>query len=262
VHQTYSDRFENILSNSNLTKRDREFIESLKSQYTKKNRLSIGQSNWFGKLEERYAKIAVGKPTGEPHMVARLSAISSMVLPNTWAAGFVQSLTEQNNQGRNLSEKQIQHLRNIESEHSVDKRAERQKWFSNYDNYHREIAKLCADYYSSTPYYGDLVKKIRNNSEFIPTQKQWEAMCQNKYAQKIIKIHESKPKFSIKSVVQLRKTSPHFHNKDLCDKPAFIIESDAAPPAACNGGRWYSVLFAGESTTMKLMEKDIKSAKL
>jgi len=264
MRQTYSDRFKNILSSSNLSKRDREFIESLKSQYTKKNRLSSGQAKWFAKLEEKYAKLATGVSLGDPHTTSRLAALSTLVTPDTWEAGFVESLAQQNDMGRKLSEKQLQALRKIEANHTVDARQERQEWFSNYDDTHREIAQVCAKYYSTTPYYQDLVKKVLDNSKFIPTQKQWEAMCQNKYAQKLIKIHESKPKFDNQSVVQLRKSSDVYKRSSPVNrqgKPGFIIQTDIRTPDPIAGGRWYSVLFAGETTPVQLREKDIKTMK-
>ncbi len=265
MRQTYSDRFKNILSSSNLSKRDREFIESLKSQYTKKNRLSSGQAKWFAKLEEKYAKLATGVSLGDPHTTSRLAALSTLVTPDTWEAGFVESLTQQNDMGRKLSEKQLQALRKIEANHTVDARQERQEWFSNYDDTHREIAQVCAKYYSTTPYYQDLVKKVLNSPDFIPTKKQWEAMCQNKYAQKLIKIHESQPRFDIQSVVELRKSSEVYKNTypiNRQGRPGFIIQTDTHAPDPIAGGRWYSVLFAGEATTVSLREKDIKQAKL
>jgi len=264
MNQTYSVRFKNILTSSKLTKRDREFIESIQKQYVKKGRLSTGQISWFAKLEERYAKITMGKTSGEPKMTQRLAAISKQVTPGTWASNFVESLTEQNNQGRSLSQKQEHHLRKIESENTPEKSQERSEWFSNYDDYHREIAKVCADYYSNTSYYSDLVKKVLNSPNFIPTQKQWESMCQNKYAQKLIKIHESEPRFSVESVVELRKSSEVYklnYPRNRQGLPGFIIQADIRTPDPIAGGRWYSVLFAGEAAPVQLREKDIKTMK-
>ena len=263
MRQTYTDRFKNLLSSSKLTNRDREFVESLKSHYDKKARLSSGQAKWFSKLEEKYAKITTGKSLGNPEITKRLLVLTEALDGgNTWEAGFVESLTTQNNNGQKLSEKQLAHLEKIETNNSGPARQERQEWFSNYDDYHREIAKVCADYYVRTHYYKDLVKKVLNNPDFIPTKKQWEAMCQNKYAQKLIKIHESQPKFSIESVVELRKSSDvyKYHNSRK-GKPGFIIQTDIRTPDPIAGGRWYSVLFAGEATTVNLREKDIKTMK-
>ena len=231
-------RFTNILSVKNLSARDREFVESVQSYYQKKGKITPGQLKWFSKIEERNAKLKIGVKLGSPEMSTRLENLTKVVTPDTWDAGFIESLSEQNNRGNRLSERQISMLDTIESRHTSSAITARSEWYKNYDDIHRETAKICAEYYSKTEYFQDLSKKILENPNFVPTEKQWSKMTQNKYAQKVVKNHEEQPKFNIQSVVQLRKTSPHFKNKNLCEKPAFIIEVNTDVPAACNGGRW------------------------
>ncbi len=260
---TLGKRFENILANKNLSERDREFITSVKKYYDKNGKISSGQARWFGKLEERYAKLVTGAKMGCPTITKRLEALAKVVKPSTWDAGFVESVTKQNNTGRKLSDKQLETIAKIEDRNSVKNQAARSEWFNNYDEYHREIAKVCAEYYSNSHYYQDLSKKILSNPDFIPTQKQWESMCQNKYALKVIKNHESEPKFDSQSVVEIRKSSDtRKFNRTRLGKPGFIIQTNVRAPDPCAGGRWYSVLFAGETTPVLLREKDIKTMKM
>ena len=261
---TYSQRFENLLANKNLSDYDRGVIESFVKQHSKRKSLSSKQSSYLASIEEKYAKAIVGKAKGCTLIAGRLEKLSKVVEPNSWAAGFVESLAKQNHSGRNLSAKQMSILEKIESENTDAARHARAEWLNSYDSYHRELAKVCAEHYIKTQYYQDLSKKILANPDtFIPTKKQWNSLTQNKYARKIIKIHESKPKFGKDSVVELRKTSAQYkRSRTLRGRPGFIIESDFESAAPINGGRWYKVLFAGEVQPVNLMEKDIKQAKL
>jgi hypothetical protein len=204
---------------------------------------------------------------GDAAIDQRLKALKKLTKPNSWAAGFAESLETQNATGRTLSEKQLQTLEKLEREHSPKVKAERKKWFANYDDIQREEAKICAEYYiKNPPYFGDLAKKILENKNFVPTEKQWKAITQNKYAQRVLNNHNSTPRFDVNSVVQLRKTAslplPYNSLKILKTKIAFILQVDVEAASAVKGGRWYNILFAGEAAPIKVMEKDLKPAKV
>jgi hypothetical protein len=263
---TYSTRFSNILSSSQLTTSDRTFVESLRNQHSRKRTLSSRQAAAFGRVEERYAKLKLsGKPLVDPALTSRLEAILKDSDSDSWDNGFASSVLSQVKAGRTLSPKQLALVDDIEKRYNPEAKAARSDWLSNYGPEHREIAKVCAEYYSNTPYYQDLVRKILANPDtFVLTQKQYNSMCQNKYALKVIKNHEAKPKYDLQSVVELRKTSDKYKNNypfNRKGKPGFIIKTGHIAPESCAGGLYYSVLFAGEVQPVDVQERDIKLMK-
>ena len=264
---TYTTRFENLLANSKLSGRDRKFLGDLQAYYLKNKSLTSGRAHWVRKLEERYAKLATGAMLGDAAIDTRLKALKKVVQPSSWSEGFVESLTNQNAMGKSLSEKQISALERIESENTGAAKQARDDWYTNYDDSHREQAKICAEYYvSNPPYYKDLAQKILEKKDFIPSEKQWKAITQNKYAQKVLQNIKTPARFSVNSIVQLRKTASLYKSYgrqvDRKEKIAFILQADVDSPSAIKGGRWYTVLFAGEASSIKILEKDLKPAKV
>lgn len=256
-------RFSNLLKRSDLLKKDESFIESIRKQYSSKGRISKRQRSYFESLEVKYAKLTTGGSLGDKKLGTRLASIQKTVDSNTWDAGFIESVTKQNNLGHRISEKQLFIVSKIEARNSSANKAAARKWLADYSDYHKKVAKHCAEYYSNTPYFNDLAVKVLEDPEFKLTQKQWVTMCENKYAKKIISNIEDMPKYSIDTVVELRKTSDFYkYGNSRRGRPAFVIKTDAAPPRSINGGRFYSVLFAGEAAPTILMEKDIKLSKM
>tara|TARA_Y100000296_G_C5160660_1_gene251625 strand:- start:56 stop:892 length:837 start_codon:yes stop_codon:yes gene_type:complete len=275
---TYEQRFDNLLTNSKISEKDRSFIESFKSQYLRKNYLSPKQDTWLCKLEAKYAKLVIGASgtvgigtatpnIGNSTIDQRLKALKKLTSLNSWEANFVESLTDQNARGRTLSEKQLNRLSKIEGDHSPAAKTMSKKWYENYGEEQREAARICAEYYvKNPPYYADLAKKILENKNFVPTEKQWNAITQNKYAKKVLNNCTSKPRFDVNAMVQLRKTArlpERFEvQRRLKNTIAFVLQVDVGTPESCKGGRWYNVLFAGEGSSRKVLEKDLKPAKV
>ena len=130
---TYADRFIALLARP-LSKRDRQFCESLQHFYKSKGRLTSGRARCVRELEDRYSaeKLAEAAERGGP-MIKRLSVLLGRVEGNQWASGFVMSLSEQVQGGRELSSKQLEILEKIEAENSDEARAKTATWTTDYD---------------------------------------------------------------------------------------------------------------------------------
>lgn len=85
-----------------------------------------------------------------------------------------------------LSKGQHDWLPKIEERFSEAVIAERAKFTAGYDEEKRRIAKLCAEYYATTSYFRDLSVKILTDPTFIPSPKQYSAMCENKFAKRML----------------------------------------------------------------------------
>ena len=272
---TYADRFVSLLSRP-LSDRDRRFCESLQSFYLRKGRLTPGRVRCVKQLEERYnaEKMAEAAERGGP-MLKRLSALSGRVEGDQWASGFVTSLSQQVQGGRDLSDKQIMILEKIERENSDEVIAARATWEQNYrtigadENYPEhtpcEIMTIAALYYQTANYFTDLVTRVLAASPdqgYAPSLKQYAKMTQNKFAQKVIAASLGAPKYAVGSFVALRTAAPWQARQGAGNKPCVVIKTDAAPvTSAANGAKKYKLLPVGAAKPIMVEERHIKFAK-
>ena len=89
---------------------------------------------------------------------------------------FAESLKRQFEDGGKLSTKQIECVERMEQRYSPESVLKRERWAQSYKGAHREVAMICARYYRTTTYFRDLATKILLDEDFIPTEKQFNAL--------------------------------------------------------------------------------------
>jgi hypothetical protein len=200
----------------------------------------------------------VEKVTGN-NIPARLSILTENpdVPQNT--KDFLQSLTGAYEKYGGLTTRQYEAMEKVEKRFSVEKIAERKAWAGEYTDERRKIAKICAEYYlANPPYFRDLANKILNDTDFVPTERQYRALCENKFAKKVLTATTAVPKFAKGSMVMGRSTA----NRLIRNKHVVIIETDAAPvKSAAKGTKVYRVLPVGSPTTVLVEERDLKNGR-
>ncbi len=263
---TYADRFTALLARP-LSKRDRQFCESLQHFYKSKGRLSSGRARCVRELEDRYsaAKLAEAAKRGGTTL-KRLQAISERVEDNQWASQFVMSLMQQVQTGRELSPRQVDILEKIERENSDEAREKSATWGTDYATPNdigispRDRAIIAARYYQSTSYFQTVVAKVLDGG--VPTQKQYRKMVENKYAQKVIDASLSAPKYSVGSFVALRAAAPWKARKVAGNNPCVVIQTNAAAiTSAAKGAKQYKLLPVGTAAPIIVEERHIKIAR-
>lgn len=171
---------------------------------------------------------------------------------------FLQSLTSAYEKYEGLTAKQYEAFQKIEARFSAERIAERKAWTGEYNEERRQIAKICAEYYlANPPYFQDLARRIVTDTEFVPTEKQYRALCDNKYAKKVIAATQQEEKFAKGSMVMGRATAP----RSIRNKHLVVIEVNAAPvKSAAKGSKIYRVLPVGSPNTILVEEREIKRA--
>ena len=192
---------------------------------------------------------------------ARLAAVQKVV-QRDWDKGFIESLSEQLAKGRTLSEKQVETLGKIEYRNNPDVIDARASWQTAFTDEMRQIAKVCARYYEANPpYFGDLVEKIlaRIDTDFTPTEKQYKAMCENKYALKVRAATYDAPAFPVGTLVGLRTSAP-WKAKQACTMMAALVLSVGARPvtSGAKGAKTYEILPVGGATKVQVEERHLK----
>ncbi len=84
---------------------------------------------------------------------------------------------------------------------------------------------IAAHYYrANPPYFGDLATKVIDDKSYIPSEKAYRKMCENKYALKVFKAHHAEPKFQPGSLVVVRSNAKA--SRTLKNKPCLVIKAD------------------------------------
>jgi len=172
---------------------------------------------------------------------------------------FLESLLGANEKYSGLTSRQYEAFQKVEKRFSAEKIAQRNAWASEYTEEKRRIAKICAKYYiANPPYFHDLATDILSCPEFVPTERQWRSLCENKYAKKVIAATDALPLYETGTWVRGRANA----HRTLRDRMMVVIEADAQPvTAAARGTKIYRVLPVGSPATILCEERDLKKAK-
>ena len=138
---------------------------------------------------------------------------------------FAESLKRQFEDGGKLSPKQIECIDRMEQRYSPASVLKRENWAQSYKGDHRETALIVARYYRSTQYFRDLASRILLEEDFVPTERQFEAMTKNKYALKAIATATEPPAFPVGSLCKVRANYNLVSNRALHDQIALVMEN-------------------------------------
>jgi hypothetical protein len=186
-------------------------------------------------------------------------ALAKSELLSNWERTFVESLYEQFNKRGKLSSRQIEILERIEnSKLSEDAINESKKWADTYTKEHRRVARICAEYYTKTGYFTGLAAPILTNDNFIPSEKQYKKMCENKYAKKVIAMHDAAPKYEVGSLVQFRTTADWYARTTVGTNPCVVISAGGPILTHAKGAKPYKVLPFGSAVAIDCEERHLK----
>ena len=187
-----------------------------------------------------------------------------------WEFGFAASVMDQYKR-RNLSDGQHAVIDKILAKHNPERIKARDEWRANYDDEKREIARKVAEYYKKNPpYYGDVATKILNDPAYIPSEKCFNKMTGNKYAQRALAAAATPPVFAKGQLVRFRRNDEvraHHYSYDaghrrthLTGKLAVVL-SISDTPGAAKGSRGYTVLPMGATRPILTLERRLMRSK-
>ena len=253
------ERLENLVANPLVVdSTDYDFAKGLLEYYNRKGHLTSGRRPWLDKLEHKYdAANYVDPLEGNP----QAKVIVDLLAKENIAEGDKRFLTSLKNavaRWGKLTERQAAALERITERYSEAGQQRRAVWSEIYATQRHE-ALAAANYYAANPpYYGDLAERILTEPDFIPTEKQFNAITQNKYAQKVIKATFSEPLFPAGAMVEGRASA----NYKLRGKKAFVLKVNYGHVTnAAKGTKKYLVLPVGAPTPLVVEEREIKKVK-
>jgi len=234
--------------------RDLDFAKSLLAYYERTGRLTSGRRTWVDRLEARYAEDA--PDNSDTGVTARIVDVMARTQEDTWDHNFLGSVLQQNRERGQLSSRQLEILGKIEERYSQDAIDKKASWAGCWTDEMSERMQVAARYYlANPPYYGDLSRQVLNNADFVPTERQYRALTENKYTIKVLAAHFAAPTFPVGAKVEARANAPY----GIKGKMGFIMKTDAKPVTnAARGTKVYMVLPVGEPTPIFCEERHLK----
>ena len=125
-----------------------------------------------------------------------------------WQRGFIESVADQYKRRDYLSDAQHATIDKIVALHSPEAIKARNDWRSSYDEEKRALARQAAEYYTKgRMYFQGVSHKILNDPAYIPTEKCFNKMTQNKYVQRYLAQLEAGPAFAKGQLVRFRRNN-------------------------------------------------------
>ena len=198
-------------------------------------------------------------------MIEKIERLLNLERSNitSWQHSFLESIKSQLTKNHNLSPRQLDIFEEIEEANSEKAISRIEEWKDSFDEEKREIFNVCVEYYKDAGYFSSIVAKSYH-AEYIPSERDFKKLCENKYAARVIKSHFATPKYQKGEIVQFRKGRggrKHL-GRNIDAKYAAIIETDALPvKRAAKGSKVYRVLPVGHARMFYVLESDIKKAR-
>lgn len=157
-----------------------------------------------------------------------------------------------------ISNKQWSAFQRMEARYSPEVIAQRAQWYDAWSEEKADNIRIAAQYYrANPPYFEDLADKVLEDADFIPSEKQYRKMVDNKYVQKVLLTMRSEPIFEVGALVQVRKTA-RGSSWLLRERNALVVANNGPVTSAAKGARTYTILPFGESNTVDIQERYLK----
>ena len=180
-----------------------------------------------------------------------------------WERSFLGSLRDSAKKWGRLTGKQHDVFQRIERKSNPKHIAARKKWNESFTPAMRESLKFAAEYYKANPpYFGDAATRILSNPDYVPTEKLYRKMVENKYVQRAIANANEDAKFPVGTMVMVRDSkNVQGRISRYRGQLAVVVECAKSVRSATKGSRNMTVLPVGGTETIQTEERYLKGAK-
>ena len=180
-----------------------------------------------------------------------------------WERSFLGSLRDSAKKWGRLTGKQHDVFQRIERKSNPKHMAARKKWNERFTPAMRESLKFAAEYYKANPpYFGDAATRILSNPDYVPTEKLYRKMVENKYVQRAIANANEDAKFPVGTMVMVRDSkNVQGRISRYRGQLAVVVECAKSIRSATKGSRNMTVLPVGGTETIQTEERYLKGAK-
>ena len=260
--------FDAVLADPRIVGRERQFVESLQADFKRRGGLTPGRRRCLRQIEER---LATAPKTLEAGLDSRLSTLDARASAagDTWAVDFLKSLRGQALGGKALSKRQMEILAEVEARHSDEAQAARDNWASSWasnEDAQRRF-KIALDYYATTGYFSGVIREFRANPDFVPNERLFRKITENKFATKVIESTLAEARWKLGDLVMLGAAAPYSSPWGaslftMRGSKGTVVAVDAAPVRSpARKSKVYKVLFFGHPMPVLVEERWLKKAR-
>ena len=178
----------------------------------------------------------------------RIDTLLNNGLVNTWEQNFLGSVKAGYEKYKSLTQGQYNTLVGIEARYDSKVIAAREVWKTAWDSEKANNWSAMCEYYATTPYYKGAVDKYRADKNYIPSENEYRAVVENKYAQRYLKNRDIPAKFKQGALVVYKKWGTY--------KLATVVSVREVADWT-KGSREYEILEIGEASANIVQEKTL-----
>ena len=220
--------------------------------------------SWNSRAYRRETIVRQRREKANPELITRINKIlANEVLLSDWEKSFLASVKDGVNRYGSLTAKQESIVQRIEKNRDPVVQAARKSWNDNFSQEMRDKMCVAARYYlNNPPYFADLAARILNDGGHIPTEKQYRAMVENKYVQKVLDNMSSVPTFPVGSMARVRTVATGHKMRYYRDKMVMIIDYPDKVAGAAKGAIPVIILPVGTAETVETEVRWLKKARV
>ncbi len=179
-----------------------------------------------------------------------------------WERNFLSSLLESANKWGRLTAKQHEVFQRIEKKSDPAFQSARKAWNESWTPEKRTKLVFAANYYKANPpYYGDVAERILNDSNYIPSEKLYRKMVENKYVQRAMANAAATPLYAVGTMVTIRDSMSNPTRASLRGQDVLVVDVEQDVLHATKGSRSYTVLPIGAGETLVIQERWLKKSR-
>ena len=170
-----------------------------------------------------------------PELVTRIekTAARGTSSLSDWERSFMGSLLDSAKKWGRLTAKQHEVFQRIEKKTDPAHQEAIKSWRANFTDEMRTAARFAANYYKANPpYFSEAADRILLDSSYIPSEKLYRTMVENKYVQRAMAHAQSAPLYAAGSMVKVRDSQSV--NGRLRAQPKVPVNTRYFPSAQTN----------------------------
>lgn len=182
-----------------------------------------------------------------------------------WERGFLESLLTSAKKWGRLTERQSVTFKRIEYNTNPEVVNARNNWVNDWNEDKRAKVVFAAEYYKQNPpYFSGPATRILTDPDYIPTEKLYRKMVENKYVTRAMSNTAAEPLYKPGCFATVRNNYSTQTMRDLAalrDKQVLVISVDEKTLSATKGSKKYTILPIGATDTIVVEERHLKKAK-
>ena len=183
----------------------------------------------------------------------RIEKLMSRAELNDFEKTFLPSINEYYKKKNLLTPGQLSVLEKLEAKYSDEARALQEEWLKTWDEKKKLAFKTMVTYYKSEGgYYSSTVRKLDANPDYVPSQKEYSSIVENKYAQRYLNNLNTPARFAVGDLVMVRSNAGWYHN-EMC-----VVLKIGEYESWAKGSRQYTVSMVNDGRQTTMLENQLK----